>query len=278
MAKFVSLKVSAIVFVVLASIISLFPPFLFHWDKQYDFIFRSDHYTRKILFGELIVEYIFAFLISIISGYLTQSFITRKEKMFNHKKIKTSIEKGAGLNLKEKDETIDFDEKLLNKYIFIGTFHIENGITKFPEWCNIMIDGLGKTIEPYLKDIWEKILQDHKEFLPDITASKAHNDYRDCFCPACLEESSLESMGNLELVNFIGIGSYNVGHKCKTCNSYVAYKSYMFFLFPFKLYGNYRVKVLGTYSTFWGNRTRFISRKIIDQAKYKFNIFRWWVV
>lgn len=103
------IKKSLEIFVFLAIIISLFPPFEFHLAKEeyhgtshvlpvkkYDFLFgdgkklvdlddkiwgtQSGSYLvdRKILFGELLVEYILAFFVSIILGYGIQVIRLRK--------------------------------------------------------------------------------------------------------------------------------------------------------------------------------------------------------
>jgi hypothetical protein len=276
MIKIPFIKVSATLFALLALLISLFPPFDFlHQGKQYDFIFSGFHNNRKILFGELIVEYILAFLISIILGYLLQRFNVKKLKIFNSKNLLTLIKKRNELNFEEQDETSGLNQKLLNKSTIIGAFHIENGITNFPEWSNIMIDDLGEEIKPYLEEIWEKIKQDYKKLSPEMNDKKILNEYDRCFCSSCLEESSWETMGDLSMFNFIGTGYFEVGYRCNICHSHVAYKCEIFFGFPIKFYGKFRLKALGTNPTFFGSKTTFISRKIKDQTKYKFKLFHW---
>lgn len=61
----------------------------YHWVNTVDSVKKYDEYKityptyrlldRKILFGELMVEYILAFFISIIVGYLISIFISRKQ-------------------------------------------------------------------------------------------------------------------------------------------------------------------------------------------------------
>jgi hypothetical protein len=289
MLKIPFIKFSAIIFIILALPISLFPPFYSYYGKQYDLIFSVITYRRGILFGELTVEYILAFLLSIISGYLIQKFnafrsknkenrnsvLKIDKKFLKNSSIKSIIpEKIIGqavksLNLTSEDyfviaergfsymksglrtyeewskqmikdlgedikpflgEMYDYinvnygnadiierlkksfnsntcqkpkfiDKTKLPNYVLIGAFHIENGITVFSEWSNIMIDECGEKIKPYLEEIWNKIKQDYKKLVPEMNDTKILNEYDGCFCTNCLEETTNESMGSLSTFN-----------------------------------------------------------------------------
>ena len=148
MIKIPFIKVSAIIFVLLAMPISLFPPFYFYNGKQYDFIFRVITYRRAILFGELIVEYILAFLISVISGYLIQRFIQRKTRKsdFNILQIPN-----------RKESEIKFSSGVLDAIAKMGKSYFKQGSITYSAWSQEMIWKFGDEIRPYLKDMYDEI-------------------------------------------------------------------------------------------------------------------------
>ena len=80
-------KTGLIIFLFLAIIISLFPPYEFLTDfdgsssVEYQFLFSRHNYHDekvKLLFGEIVLEYLFAGFISVLIQVLIDGFKNRK--------------------------------------------------------------------------------------------------------------------------------------------------------------------------------------------------------
>ena len=109
----------------------------------------------------------------------------------------------------------------------------------------------------YQANCYNEYLKERKKILESYESNPR-------FCPKCLEETSKEATGNLDVTNFIGTTISTVGGHCNICNSLIAEKRFILFGIPIKSYGYYRIIELKRYG-FVSSEITFLSRKLKNQ-------------
>ena len=110
----------------------------------------------------------------------------------------------------------------------------------------------------------------YNEYLEEKRKLTESYDSNPRFCPGCIIETSDESIGNLNFINFTGKTVTQIyGGVCTVCHSIIVEKEYRLFGMPIKSYGYYRaIKIKKNKTDFAGSKeTIFYSRKLLNQKR-----------